>query len=131
MNERRRRPRRRRGRRGNRNPNDQRRDQQNRGPEMMVYEEPDAALQSLHTVSELVELRPAELLEIAQEVGLAEAATELSPQNLVFAILKVQATDNGFLYTEGVVEVLPYGYGFLRAPAFSYLPGPEDVYVSP
>ena len=97
----------------------------------MVDEELDAAIQSLHTVSELIELRPAELLEIAQEVGLAEAATELSQQNLVFAILKVQATDNGFLYTEGVVEVLPDGYGFLRAPAFSYLPGPEDVYVSP
>jgi len=97
----------------------------------MVDEEPDAVLQSLHTVSELIELRPAELLEIAQEVGLAEAATELSQQNLVFAILKAQATDNGFLYTEGVMEVLPDGYGFLRAPEFSYLPGPEDVYVSP
>ncbi len=131
MNERRHRPRRRRGRRGSRTPKDQQRREPNRGPEMMVDEEPDAALQSLHTVSELIELRPAELLEIAQEVGLAEAATELSQQELVFAILKAEAIDNDYLYTEGVLEVLPDGYGFLRGPEFSYLPGPEDVYVSP
>ena len=128
MNERRRRPRRRRGRRGP--PRDGQRKQQ-RGPEMMVDEEANAILETLHSVSELVDLRPAELLEIAQEVGLLEAAAELSQQDLVFEILKVQAIDNGFLYTEGVVEVLPDGYGFLRAPKFSYLPGPEDVYVSP
>jgi transcription termination factor Rho len=98
---------------------------------MMVDEEANAILKTLHSVSELIELRPAELLEIAQKVGLAEAATELTQQDLVFEILKVQAVDNGFLYTEGVVEVLPDGYGFLRAPKFSYLPGPEDVYISP
>jgi transcription termination factor Rho len=133
MNERsRRRPRRRRGRRGNRGPNkNDPQQQQSRGPNMMVDEEPDAVLESLHSVSELIDLRPAELLEIAQEVGLAEAATELSQQDLIFEILKVEATDNGFLYTEGVLEVLPDGYGFLRAPAFSYLPGTDDVYVSP
>jgi transcription termination factor Rho len=133
MNEhRRRRPRRRRGRRGNRGPNKSDSQQQkSRAPEMMVDEEPDAVLESLHSVSELIDLRPAELLEIAQEVGLAEAATELSQQDLIFQILKVEATDNGFLYTEGVLEVLPDGYGFLRAPAFSYLPGTDDVYVSP
>ena len=132
MNERRRRPRRRRGRRGTRNTQEQRNAQpQNRGPEVMIDEETEAVLEGLHSVSELVELRPAELMEIAQEVGVAEAAAELSQQDLVFEILKVQATDNGFLYTEGVLEVLPDGYGFLRAPMFSYLPGPEDVYVSP
>jgi transcription termination factor Rho len=98
---------------------------------MMVDEEANAILKTLHSVSELIELRPAELLEIAQKVGLAEAATELTQQDLVFEILKVQAVDNGFLYTEGVVEVLPDGYGFLRASKFSYLPGPEDVYISP
>ena len=128
MNERRRRPRRRRGRRGP--PRDGQRKQQ-RGPEMMVDEEANAILETLHSVSELVDLRPAELLEVAREVGLVEAAAELSQQDLVFEILKVQAIDNGFLYTEGVVEVLPDGYGFLRVPKFSYLPGPEDVYVSP
>ena len=129
MNEqRRRRPRRRRGRRGPRHKDHQRK---NRGPDMQVDEEANALLKTLHSVSELVELRPAELLEIAQEVGVAEKAPELTQQDLVFEILKVQAIDNGFLYTEGVVEVLPDGYGFLRAPKFSYLPGPEDVYVSP
>jgi len=129
MNEqRRRRPRRRRGRRG---PRKDRQHRKTRGPEMQVDEEAKAILKTLHSVSELVELRPAELLEAAQKVGLAEEATELTQQDLVFKILKVQAIDNGFLYTEGVVEVLPDGYGFLRAPEFSYLPGPEDVYVSP
>jgi len=129
MNEqRRRRPRRRRGRRG---PRKDRHHRKTRGPEMQVDEEAKAILKTLHSVSELVELRPAELLEAAQKVGLAEEATELTQQDLVFKILKVQAIDNGFLYTEGVVEVLPDGYGFLRAPEFSYLPGPEDVYVSP
>ena len=129
MNEQRRRPpRRRRGRRG---PRKDRHHRKTRGPEMQVDEEAKAILKTLHSVSELVELRPAELLEAAQKVGLAEEATELTQQDLVFKILKVQAIDNGFLYTEGVVEVLPDGYGFLRAPEFSYLPGPEDVYVSP
>ncbi len=129
MNEqRRRRPRRRRGRRG---PRKDRHHRKTRGPEMQVDEEAKAILKTLHSVSELVELRPAELLEAAQKVGLAEEATELTQQDLVFKILKVQAIDNGFLYTEGVVEVLPDGYGFLRAPEFSYLPGPEDVYMSP
>jgi transcription termination factor Rho len=142
MNERRRRPRRRRGRRSNRSggsspnrdPQQQQQQQaqpQQRGPEMMVDEEPDAIHDELHTVSELVDLRPAELLEIAQEVGLADIAQTISQQDLVFEILKVQAKDSGLLYTEGVLEVLPDGYGFLRAPKFSYLPGPEDVYVSP
>ncbi len=130
MNERRRRPRRRRGRRGNRPQNKQQKGKQP-GPEMMVDEETEAILEGLHSVSELIELRPAELLEIAQEVGCAEKAAELSQTNLIFEILKVQATDNGFLYTEGVLEVLPDGYGFLRAPKFSYLPGTDDVYVSP
>jgi len=132
MNEnRRRRPRRRRGRRGNRPPKNGSQQQQSRGPEMMVDEEPDAVLEGLHSVSELIDLRPAELLEIAQELDLAEAATEMSQQDLVFEILKVEAIGNDFLYTEGVLEVLPDGYGFLRAPQFSYLPGTDDVYVSP
>ncbi len=89
------------------------------------------ALAELHTVSELMDLRPAELLEAAQEVGLTERDADVSQQDFIFEILKVQAQDSGLLYTEGVVEVLPDGYGFLRAPEFSYLPGPEDVYVSP
>ena len=93
--------------------------------------EAQLAVDSLHNVSDLMDLRPAELLEVAQEVGVADKAAELSQQDLIFEILKTQAKDNGLLYTEGVLEVLPDGYGFLRAPEFSYLPGPEDVYVSP
>ncbi len=133
MNERRRRPRRRRGRRGNRsNPNKQNQQKgKPAGPEMAIDEETEAALEGLHSVSELIDLRPAKLLEIAQEVGVADKAAELSQQNLIFEILKTEATEAGFLYAEGVLEVLPDGYGFLRAPDFSYLPGTDDVYVSP
>jgi len=132
--QRRRRPRRRRGRRGARGPNTNDKQQtqtQTQGPGMMTEEEPDALLDSLHTVSELIDLRPAALLEIAQEVGLADKAQDFSQQDLIFEILRVQALENDFLYSEGVLEVLPDGYGFLRAPDHSYLPGPEDVYVSP
>ncbi len=128
MNERRRHPRRRRGRRGNSKSSQQ---QSHRAPEIVIDEATQLALAELHTVSELMDLRPADLLEAAKEVGLAEQAPDLSQQNLIFEILKVQAKDSGLLYTEGVIEVLPDGYGFLRAPEFSYLPGPEDVYISP
>ena len=125
MNERKRRPRRRRGRRGRGNQPNQRPQEQSSGPEMMTDEEPDAIHDELHTVSELIDLRPAELLEIAQGLDLAEAAAELSQQALIFKILRVQAEANGLLYSEGVLEVLPDGYGFLRAPAHSYLPMPS------
>ena len=130
MNERRqRRPRRRRGRRGSRSPA---KPHQHRTPELQADDiEAQIAVEDLHNVSDLMDLRPAELLEVAQEVGVAEKAAELSQQELIFTILKTQAEETGLLYTEGVLEVLPDGYGFLRAPEFSYLPGPEDVYVSP
>ena len=133
MNERRRRPRRRRGRRGNsKSPQQSHQSHQShRAPEIVIDEATQLALAELHTVSELMDLRPAELLEAAQEVGLTERDADVSQQDFIFEILKVQAQDSGLLYTEGVVEVLPDGYGFLRAPEFSYLPGPEDVYVSP
>ena len=52
-------------------------------------------------------------------------------QDLVFEILKCQAERDGNVFLEGVLERMPEGYGFLRSPAYSYLPGPEDVYVSP
>jgi transcription termination factor Rho len=93
--------------------------------------EAQAAIENLHTVNDLLDMKPAELLTIAKDLKLEEQAPTLSQQDLIFEILKVQAKDSGLLYTEGVLEVLPDGYGFLRAPQFSYLPGPEDVYVSP
>ena len=50
---------------------------------------------------------------------------------LIFQILKAQTEQSGFIFSEGVLEVLPEGFGFFRAPGFNYLPGPDDIYVSP
>ena len=52
-------------------------------------------------------------------------------QELIFALLTSQAERNGAIYGEGVLEILPDGFGFLRAPDYNYLPGPDDIYVSP
>jgi transcription termination factor Rho len=58
-------------------------------------------------------------------------ATGLRKQELIFQILKAQTEQSGFIFSEGVLEVLPDGFGFLRAPDYNYLPGPDDIYVSP
>src|SRR5262249_56765704 len=52
-------------------------------------------------------------------------------EELIFQILKAQTEQSGFIFSEGVLEVLPDGFGFLRAPDYNYLPGPDDIYVSP
>jgi transcription termination factor Rho len=125
-----RRPRRRRGRRSDGGNRGQRRSAPVATDEA-ADAEAQAAIENLHTVNDLLDMKPAELLTIAKDLKLEEVAPTLSQQDLIFEILKVQAKESGLLYTEGVLEVLPDGYGFLRAPQFSYLPGPEDVYVSP
>ncbi len=83
-----------------------------------------------HSVDDLMEARPAELLEIAKELEV-ENATHMEPRVLIEACLRAQAAQYGLVYREGVLERLPDGYGFIRAAENSYLPGPEDVYVSP
>ncbi|MGH7848575.1 MAG: transcription termination factor Rho [Candidatus Binatia bacterium] len=60
-----------------------------------------------------------------------ENAANMRKQELMFAILQAQAEKNGYIYGEGVLETLPDGFGFLRAPDYNYLPGPDDIYVSP
>jgi len=71
-----------------------------------------------------------ELVHMAREMGI-EGAANLRKQDLVFALLEAQAARNGLVYSEGVLETLPDGFGFLRAPDYNYLPGPDDIYVSP
>ena len=71
-----------------------------------------------------------ELTRIAQDLDLPHA-TGLRTQDLIFQILRARAEKSGLLFSEGVLEMLPDGYGFLRAPDYNYLPGPDDVYVSP
>ncbi len=81
----------------------------------------------------LVELKGkdiAELTAMADELKV-EGVSGLRKQELIFAILQAQTEKNGMIFGEGVLEILPDGFGFLRAPDYNYLPGPDDIYVSP
>ncbi|MEK6743551.1 MAG: transcription termination factor Rho [Nitrospirota bacterium] len=81
----------------------------------------------------LVELKGkniAELATMADELKV-EGASGMRKQDLIFAILNAQTEKNGMIFGEGVLEILPDGFGFLRAPDYMYLPGPDDIYVSP
>ncbi len=77
-----------------------------------------------------MEARPARLLEVAAELEV-ENPTDLAPNELIRACLEAQAHKFDLVYREGVLETLPDGYGFIRSAELSYLPGPEDTYVSP
>jgi len=70
------------------------------------------------------------LTKIAKELEIA-GATGMRKQELIFEILRVRAEKSGNIFSEGVLETLPDGFGFLRAPDYNYLPGPDDIYVSP
>ena len=71
-----------------------------------------------------------ELAQLARDFNV-EGSSAMRKQELIFAILQAQTEQNGFIYGEGVLEVLPDGFGFLRAPDYNYLPGPDDIYISP
>src|SRR5689334_4480302 len=71
-----------------------------------------------------------ELVSVAQELEL-QGTSGLRKQELTFKILEAPTEKNGLIFAEGVLEILPEGYGFLRSPTYSYLPGPDDIYVSP
>ena len=70
------------------------------------------------------------LTQIGKDLNVA-GATGMRKQDLIFQILKAQTEQSGFIFSEGVLETLPDGFGFLRAPDYNYLPGPDDIYVSP
>lgn len=81
-------------------------------------------------LNDLKEKKITELLEMANELNIEGAAT-LRKQELIFALLQTHANKEGAIYGEGVLETLPDGFGFLRSPDYNYLPGPDDLYVSP
>ena len=81
-------------------------------------------------VSEIKAKAMPELAELADSLDV-ENASGLRKQDLIFQILKAQTANQGKIYAEGVLETLPDGFGFLRAPDQNYLAGPDDVYVSP
>ncbi len=71
-----------------------------------------------------------ELTKMAKKAEV-EGASNMRKQELIFALLQKQTEDAGSIFGEGVLEILPDGFGFLRAPDYNYLPGPDDIYVSP
>jgi transcription termination factor Rho len=91
---------------------------------------PAAAEPATLDLSALKELSVAELTKVARELDIPHA-TGLRKQELIFEILRARAAKAGHIFSEGVLEVLPDGFGFLRAPDYNYLAGPDDIYVSP
>ena len=81
-------------------------------------------------ISELKNKTIMELLEVANELQI-EGTSSMRKQELIFKVLEAQTNQNGLIFAEGVLQVLPEGYGFLRSPDYNYLPGPDDIYVSP
>jgi transcription termination factor Rho len=81
-------------------------------------------------LAELKQKKISELTQMAKEFNI-EGASGMRKQDLIFALLQAQTEKNGLIYGEGVLEILPDGFGFLRAPDYNYLPGPDDIYVSP
>ncbi len=82
------------------------------------------------TIAELKEKNITELTKIARTLDLP-GASGMRKQDLIFKILQAQSEKEGHIFAEGVLEILPDGYGFLRSPDYNYLPGPDDIYVSP
>ena len=81
-------------------------------------------------VVELKEKKISELTHLAKEFNI-EGAAGMRKQELIFALLQSQIEKNGLIYGQGTLEILPDGFGFLRSPDYNYLPGPDDIYVSP
>ncbi len=81
-------------------------------------------------IAELKSKKIEELIDVAATLNI-EGLSSLRKQEIIFKILEAQATQNGLIFAEGVLQVLPEGYGFLRSSTYNYLPGPDDIYVSP
>ncbi len=87
-------------------------------------------VKELMDIGELKEMSISKLTHIAKELDIP-GATGMRKQELIFKILQAQTEKSGLIFSEGVLETLPDGFGFLRAPDYNYLPGPDDIYVSP
>ena len=81
-------------------------------------------------IAQLKEMNIAALVGVAKDLEI-QGASGMRKQELIFKILQAQTEKSGFIFSEGVLETLPDGFGFLRAPDYNYLPGPDDIYVSP
>ena len=97
---------------------------------MSSEEQPHAEETELMDIAELKEMSISKLTTIAKSLDIA-GATGMRKQEIIFKILQAQTEKSGLIFSEGVLETLPDGFGFLRAPDYNYLPGPDDIYVSP
>ena len=83
----------------------------------------------LLNLNDLRETKSVELMKMARALDIEEAS-RMTKQDIIIAILRAQSENEGVIFAEGVLEILSEGYGFLRSPKYSYLPGPDDIYVS-
>src|SRR5205814_4830223 len=86
--------------------------------------------EDIFNLSELKEMSISALTQVAKGMDVP-GATGMRKQELIFKVLAAQTEKSGLIFSEGVLETLPDGFGFLRAPEYNYLPGPDDIYVSP
>ena len=94
----------------------------------LVTERPNGS--TAMDIAQLKEMNISALTQVAKDLNL-QGASGMRKQELIFKILQAQTEKSGFIFSEGVLETLPDGFGFLRAPDYNYLPGPDDIYVSP
>ncbi len=99
----------------------------NNDDDLSEYEE---NMDSFLDIADLKEMNISKLTQIAKDLDVP-GATGMRKQELIFKILQAQTEKSGLIFSEGVLETLPDGFGFLRAPEYNYLPGPDDIYVSP
>src|SRR4026208_883099 len=99
-------------------------------PEREPREGRDGKHKGWFDLADLKEMSISKLTSIAKGMDVP-GATGMSKQELIFKVLAAQTEKSGLIFSEGVLETLPDGFGFLRAPEYNYLPGPDDIYVSP
>ncbi len=107
-------------------------DRNNRPKDYDDYDEAEENYEggSFLDIADLKEMNISKLTQIAKDLDVP-GATGMRKQELIFKILQAQTEKSGLIFSEGVLETLPDGFGFLRAPEYNYLPGPDDIYVSP
>jgi transcription termination factor Rho len=99
-------------------------------PERDTRDGRDGKNEGFHNLADLKEMSISKLTQIAKSMDVP-GATGMRKQELIFKVLAAQTEKSGLIFSEGVLETLPDGFGFLRAPEYNYLPGPDDIYVSP
>src|ERR1051325_3538527 len=99
-------------------------------PERESRESRDGKNEGFHNLADLKEMSISQLTQIAKSMDVP-GGTGMRKQELICKVLAAQTEKSGLIFSEGVLETLPDGFGFLRAPEYNYLPGPDDIYVSP